>query len=718
MKKISAVRRKVLIALLLAPSMFLAWQCIESPESFIAPSSDIKLSIPLADIKRTVYDMFTKDTSRVKVSAADNSYYFDDIQAGVPSGIDTLKAQASPTSNQVTLGRFSVPGLASTNQQVTLTQLGLTAITVPSGVPFPGSSVTLPSTTIDQSTQFDFVQIFSGTLTLSITNNLPLQVNFTQPLVLKNNKTTAPVDTSVIASFNIGLVDSLKSKTVQVDLAGKFLRGALRTGALGFSTVTRTGPFTIQSTAGLSFGFSTTSLVADSASAVIPSQPVASFTDSSITVDDSVNVVSGTFKGGLFQAKVTNNLGINVGVRLKFSNFVSTAVKDTFTVDRAISPKTALIVPVRMDTIQIINGTSASKGTTMRFSASIYTINSGTAKASVTLNDFVKAEFLPQQPFVIKSVTGKIKPTPLVIASGASGANLGDASSRFQGQFTFDSVRIAVDLGMTGGYPVKYNMRLVAVNRKTGAKDSLTLPAPLGQGADTTLYPNVGNFAFTRIQLGNSQGLNQFLSKFVPNFPDTFYIRGSAMINPAFGSSTIYDSTKLYTRVNVYFPLKIGIVNGSARDSISLPKGNFQDLAKSVKSGKINLELENGIPLQLVFRAQLRGKLTPSSSYRTLLTLPTTGDSLFILPAQVDANGNTTSPRYSSFAFQLSDFMRKRDSTLKLNDAELFNLADSLYFQIGIITSSDNNAKTVKLRQTDYLRTRMSASLIYTVNKP
>jgi hypothetical protein len=699
--KRGAIRLKpVVVVFTLVLTSVIAFQCIEAPLAPIGPTSDISLSIPLADVTKYASEFFN-DTATVK-RAGDGSLFFTQTNTSPPTKIDTIRIDAEPSSQTVAVGKVEVPGVPLSTQSVTLSDMGLDTLTYPGEdaiapgfpPPFPVQNLTLDPVDLAMTSQFDFLAIDTGSITLTFTNNLPLRMGFTKPVVLIND--TATFDT--VASFSLGNIDSFQTVSATSDLAQKIMFGKLKTDSIRFTTQSRSTPFSLKPYHGVSFGFGSSALRVDSGRAVIPQQTLAAINDSVIKIDDSISVKSATFRSGRFDVKFTNSLGINVGVFMKFNNFVSTAVQDTFTISRLISGHTVTTIGVAMDTLRLINGTPADVGTSMRFSVGISTVNSAGAKSSISKNDLVRAEFLPQELFAIKSITGKIKPTKVPIFTGVVGPDLGALERTFQGHFTFDSAQIAVNLGLTGGFPTGYNLKFIAKNTKANKLDTLPVPGNL-------FDPGPNGNQITTIILDKSNGLNGFLDKFYPNFPDSFFVVGSATVNEGFVERTIADSAKLTTSLKVFFPLKIGLLEGkvvtaSAIDGKSFPK----DVTVNVKTASVNFQFTNHLPFQMAFTMRLVGD-TGAVGRDTLLVINPGS----VAAALIDGTGSVSDSVISNIAVRLTGAQMA-----------MFNLADSTLMEFNM-QSSNGGTQPVKIRvnvgndRGDFIRVRASGKMVYTI---
>jgi hypothetical protein len=681
----------------------IAFGCIKTPLDPILPASDIQMSIPIIDRTRTVADLFGKDTSKVRQNAS--GYYYEDDRNFTPTRIDTIKVAPQPGNNRVALGKVPLAGLPPVTQTYTISAFGLTpgAVPGPPAPAFPAQSVTIPGSLLPTNPQFDWMFVDTGSVTLSVTNTMPLQVTFPNGIRLKNNS-ISPSDTSTVAFFNLGTIDSGKTETVIVHLTNRIIYSALQTDSIKFTTNQRSGPFTINSTDGILFTFSSGSFLVDSAKAIVPPTQLAAIHDSLITIDPTAVLQQARFTKGLFSASITNNTGLSVGANLKFSNFVSTKPsKDTLTINQIIAPQTAFTVNVQMDTIQLVNGSLVALGTTMRFSASISTINSGGNKTVFTANDFVGASFTPQQQFVLKSLTGSMNPLTVNVNTGVPLAGLGDASKNFSGSFDFDSIQVKLNVGLSSGYPVDHNLTLYAINRRVIPIRLDSLNVPPG-----TIQPGLNTPG--TITLNNSTGLSAFLSKSV--FADTMYIRGALVINSTRQSGTIVDTTKVYPSMSMFIPLKLGLLGGQYVDmkATTLKKSDSAFVADT-KSGTLYFSITNGLPLKLDFRAAFMGINTLTHARDTLLWIPPSrnGTVYTVNGAQVNNLGSVTNASATTFNISLADTL----------ETHALAASDSVYIKVTLNTSGSQGppVQAVKIRVTDYIRIRASANAVYTVNK-
>jgi hypothetical protein len=171
------------------------------------------------------------------------------------------------------------------------------------------------------------------------------------------------------------------------------------------------------------------------------------------------------------------------------------------------------------------------------------------------------------------------------------------------------------------------------------------------------------------------------------------------------GIQTIYDSTKVYASTDLSFPLKVGLAGGEVSDLVTLTDEDRleEDVVKSIKTGTMYFEITNGLPVQLALQSAFLGKLV-GGRRDTLLWIPSDGPRT-IVAAPVDQGGSVTGPRTTAFFVQL-----------KQSDMATYNSADAIWYRLRVETTGGGSAP-VKVRSTDFVTVRASATMVYTLNK-
>jgi hypothetical protein len=680
---------------------------MEAPLAPVAPTSDIQLSVPL--INRTKYfsEFVSKDT--LFKSSSDGGYYYASSQSVKPVGIDTIKFTPNSGFEQVAVGVFQIDPPAPFGD--TLNYKEITGSDAPAfPITSPAQTYPIPPTTTSPLPTFVNATFETGTISLSIRNKFPVAIDFPDPIIVNNSKFSPPVDTNEVARFPLAgkSLQPGEVYTVTSSLANVTVQSSWHVESFRMHGQASIGPVSYTPQSGIEYIVTLSNLTARSAMATIPPQALLRTRDTVIVVDDSVTLQSATFRGGSFDIVFQNAIDVNAKVSLKINELIDKTTGAPLTVSSSFNGRGTTRIPINAANLRV-QSSSPGMGTRLTLSSTVESIESPVAR-QVNSTDFLRIDFQPRSPFIIQSITGRIKPTTLKFSAGAGGINLGDFADKFKGNVTFDSVRLALKLSMSGGFPTDYNLYLVAMNRRVSPAhiDSLVLPPPVGSTL-RRIFPAQG--ALTQIVLDNSTGLNGFLSRFFPNLPDSFIVRGSAVMNPldvfptALGIQTVYDTSKVYASVDISFPLKIGIAGGEVSETSDLTdnKNSGKDEVKSVKTGTMFFEVTNGLPLQLVFQSALLGK-SIAGKRDTLLRIPTDGPRT-IAAAAVDQGGSVTGTKKSSFFIQL-----------KGSDIDAYNNADAIWFKLQVETTGGGTVP-VKFRSSDSVSVRASATMVYTINK-
>ena len=682
-------------------------QCIESPLEPVAPTFDIQVSIPLINRTKYLSELTSKDTL-LKVTP-DGGYIYASSQTLAPMGIAPLNVNPRPTSDLVTIGTFLIVAPAPVGDTLTYKEItGMDPPALPTSTPLQTFSV--PAMTTAPAASLENATLESGTISLIIRNKLPVAIDFPDPIIIGNNRTTGAIDTNEIArlAFAGKTLQPGDIDTTSASLANETVQNSFRVPAFRMHLQASTGPVTIAPSSGIEYVVTFSNLVARSAKAQIPPKGASKANIFDFIVDDSLTLQSAYFRSGSLDLVLQNNVDLDANVTFRFNELLDRRTGTGFTFNTTFHGKGVVRIPIDAADVTV-QSSSSDIGTRVSFYASIESIESQVLR-QVNRTDNLMVTLQPQTAFIVHSITGRIKPTSFAVNSGASGPNFGDVSNKFTGTVNFDSVNITLKVSMASGFPTDYNLRLVAMNRRASPTqiDSLIIPPPVGS-TQTRFYPGPGSI--TQIMLNNSSGLNKFFSRFFPNFPDTFIVRGSALMNPpdifptSQGIQTIYDTSKVYTSIDVSFPLKLALAQGEIADTVTIENSQklSKDLEKSVKSATMYFEVTNGLPIQVSFRAALLRK-SAFGKPDTLLWLPADGPRT-IAAASVDQGGSVIAPKTSPFSIGLME-----------SEAEKINDADAIWYKIQIETTGGGTV-AVKFRQQDFVTVRASANMVCTMNK-
>jgi hypothetical protein len=680
--------------------------CFEAPKEPVAPTTDVQLSVPIANRVFLVGDFAQNET--LLTPTGDGGFLFQTSGPTQSFGVNGFEIELDTASAEVSLGSFVVDDPPPSFTRVTYREItGFDPPPVPT--PAPEASYTVPGTDIGPTGTFETVTFESGSATLRIRNTLPMPVDFPEGVRLRNNRTTTPVDTSTVVVFSFGgrVIQPGEQDSSVVDLAGMTLQTLLRIVDATLHTSGSGGvPVSIGAQDGVELRLIVTGLRVSSALALIPNQTIVSVQDSVVALDDSVSLQDAAFKSGSFSITLENTIDATVTVSVQLNELKDRSSGAPFVFNHQFDGPGVFNLVVDMRTL-ILQSPKDTIGTYATFSAGIGTIASQTLR-QVNSTDVVKVRFDPTvgDPVMIESLTGRITPTTISARQG-SVVDLGELNEKFLGTLTFDSIMVGINMEFTSGFPFDYDLRLVGLNRQASppVMDSIVLPPPVGSSV-RRIFPIPGQTSRIEVDLGD--GLQNFLNSFSPNFPDSFIVSGSMLLNPPdvfptpAGRQTIYDTSRVYTSFDLSFPLNLGILGGEVQDTVHLHDGERlpNDFIESSVRGTVFFQITNAMPLGLSFRAAFLQETSPGV-FDTLLWVPS-NTVRTILTGSVDpATGVVVSPTVSAF-----------DISLPSSDMQLYNQSDVLYFQFGLETANGGTVP-VKFTDADFIRLETSANIVY-----
>jgi hypothetical protein len=686
--------------MLLLVMSVLSFNCIESPLEPVGPTYDTHLSIPVLD-KTEYFGDFTKKDTVFKFNSTDSTYYYNTTFTAKPIPIDTMTYQLQSSDTLVALGVFDINAFSLPIKNISASDFGIPIGNLPG---LPAGTFSAGSIQFADTSQFDYVGVNSGKLTMTITNNLPVPIDFPDPIILRNNW-SSPNDTIRVASFTVtGILNQGSSISVQSPLDNNLLRGMLTTDAVMLHTAGSASPITISTSNGISLSFQSTPLKVDSALAVISYQMMHPIDNGIFTLDNVTVIRDALFKAGNFSIVITNNSKIDAQFHVKINEFFQRATGDTFKVDRGIPGGESYTSPVSMPTLELKTSDNGL-GTRLHYSVDVEVFDSQGEKKAVSKNDIVQAELRPDQPLIAQKVYGRFEPKIQSINSGfKSEFDLGKDINKVKAKLLFKNVKLNLRLPISGGeIPFSYeNLILIAKNSKYNKADSIAISNGIVDPAQQTSFIDIS-------QNSNNADFNKFtdfFGEFFPDLPDSFFVRGlfTAPTNMS-NSYTIYDTTKVYPSFDLSIPTDLTILNGSLADVEKNPIKDDMDksITRSIIDGTMNLEFTNRIPIALKFQMSFLKWDSAKTHSDTTFRISPTSDS--INASMVDTNGVAINPIISNIAIILTNAQ-----------ADMMRQADSIYTRLYFNTG--NGQKSAKFKRDDYIRIRSSFIGRATINKP
>jgi hypothetical protein len=677
-----------------------SFDCIESPLEPVAPTYDIKLNIPVLD-KMEYYSEFTKKSSLFEFNPDDSTYFYNTSFTTDPIQIDSMSFQPESNDTTAAIGIFDIDAFILPPKNIYAPDFGIPTGNLPG---LPAGTFTAGSIQFVDTNQYNYVGVNTGTLTMTVTNNLPFPISFPESIFLRNNW-NPPDDTVKIAGFIVpGILNQGSSISVPSPLDNELVRGILTTDPIMIYTEGSSGQVTVQTSNGISISFQSSPLKSDSAFAVVPYQIIHPVNNETFTMDDSTVIREALFKEGSFSINIANESKLPSVFHMRINELFYSANGAPYTVDRKIQGGESYTHNVMMSALRITTP-GVGIGTHLHYSVDVEVLDSKGEKRSVSKNDIMRVELRPAQSLVAQYANGRFKPTSQSVNSGfKSEFNLGKDINKVTAELYFKNMRLNLRLPASGNeIPFSYqNLTLVAKNTKHNQTRSIIIsdgtidPTQQNQSIDISHEPNIVDFT-------------NFCGQYFPDLPDSFFVRGTftAPTVEAFSMGNfynIYDTSKVYPSLDLSIPTELSILNGSLTDVENDPVKDdvSQSTIRSIIDGTMNIEFTNRIPIALKFYMNfLKWDSAKASSDTTFRISPDT----LIKASEVDLSGNATNPTISNIA-------------IFLTGAEVNTIAQADSVYIKFYFNAGSRANSVKFKRDDFVHIRSSVSARCTINKP
>jgi hypothetical protein len=673
--------------------VFLMTGCFNDPLEPVVPRWDVNLTIPLVNRTYTLAEVVRKNPGILQVGVGNEIIYASSPQL-VPTIAGNVISIAPPdTAVRVKFGKFSVSAAP---------------LTIPMSLSWlpPGVTIPVPDTTVDISDLRDSIATFqsvtfaSGTMSLTLINNLPLPMDVVNPIQLLDG------EGQLVATFTFTppQIEAHSQATASDDLAGKRMTSAFRVTSIRLHTPGSPTPVTIPGGDLLVARLSTANAKARQAVfAEIPAQRLQDNDTARVTLDDSTLVQEMRIASGRLDFNFTNRVDLDMlfkfqldEVQRNSSGFYIPFEDSVFLPSLGSGSYTLDLGGVRFRSLD------GDLMRTLRLVSSV--ILPGASGRPVTVNDTDKIEIhmTRSAPIIADTAVGVLKPTWIGVDK-AMRVDFGDLPTRFSGQLNIPAASLGIRTSSSLGFPCDLFVRIGA-RRSSGDSAFISIPAEqrrLDVGEDVVQF--------------DATAVGQFLSQFSGRLPDSLRVTGTVLVNPPdvytptlAGVGAIGRNSSLAGRLDLQVPLMLGIVSGTYGDTLVIGdstgdgRKDFdlnKDRINDVNSGSLYIEIENGMPLQVGVQMRLLDSLQ-----RSLLLVPQNGSTVGTAAASVDPQGNVTVPAHTTSSFSLDQ-----------SEVRQFNPTEFVTYAVSLTTTPGSPA--VRFRTTDYLRVRIWSRLSYRVNR-
>jgi len=688
------MKRKILLLFGIPFFIFLSG-CFEKPSEPVLPTWDVDLTVPILDKTFTLGELVEKDTTYLKVGAGNQIYYSTSEKLDATKIGDNLKISDISTSASTKLGNFEIknPGTISASIKAYDIFPSLSSnlppgnYIVPSNA--PGQTVTTNFTAFDN---FQQVTFDGGIIKVTVNNGLPVPLQFPNGLAIYNSN---DLTTPILTLFENTTINANSELTATADLAGKTLPAnlslkvtVLSPGSGGQQVYLDVNQMFVTVSASLE------NLSIASASAKIPSQTEPVVISDSFVLEpnepqpDLINEVN--FKSGSMKIKVVNGIDLGLNGSITLYNFVrksdNTPLQIPLNIGRKNSASNTLTFNLNLADYKLVGNLT----NTVDYKVEVRTEDTGNEYRTVSKNDGLSAE-ITLQNIVIESISGKAKPREISFEEHKIDlAGLKDYREKFKGSIKFDDIQVEINLVKTAQFTFDLNLKIKGVNTRTGKVDSIEIPLAQRRFSGST----------HRIVLNKSNSnivnfINSFASQELPEY---LIVSGSVFLNPNYEVGRVSSSDSVYGSVLVSFPASVGISNAVFEDTSEV--NELSDEAKKeidkTNYGKLFVEIENGLGVDVRFRAKILGVTMDS-----LLSIPKDND-FMINPAPVGSDGfSSGTTRYVN--------------VIELNRDEIQKFKDMKFVRSFISIATANNGGIVKFRTTDSLKVKIYGRVNYRV---
>jgi len=671
--------------------------CFEKPSEPVLPTWDVDLTVPILDKTFTLGDLVEKDTTHFKTMSNNQIYYSVTNELEATTVGDNLKISDISASAQTQLGNFEIknPGTISANIKAYEIFPALSSNLPPGNYIIPSNA---PGQTISTNfSAFDNFQSLTfdgGVLKITVTNGLPVKLIF--PGGLKIYAQSNP-STPIITLFENDTVDANSTKTAEANLAGKTLPSNLGFTATIFSPGSGGTPVYLDiNQMFLTVSGSLENLSIAQATARIPTQTEPVVIDTSFVLEPNEpqpNLIDQlVFKSGQMKIRITNNIDLGLNGSLTLYNFKrksdNSPLQISLNIGRKNSPNNIVEQNINLGDYKLIGNLSNK----ISYRVEVLTEDTRDEFRTITKNDGLSAE-ISLSNLVIESISGKVKPTEINFEEQKVNlAGLKDYREKFKGSLRLDDIRVELNLVKTAQFTFDMNLKVKAKNTKTGKVDSLEIPIDQRRFSGTS----------HRIILDkNNSNIVNFINSFTSGdgeLPDSLFVTGFAFLNPNYEAGQVSSKDSIYGSITISFPASFGISNAELRDTSEVEELSDETKKELDKMnyGKLFVEVENGLGVELKFRATILGFVMDS-----LIAIPKTNN--FTIPSAPIGN--------DGFSVGTSKFT----NVIELEKDEIQKLKNMKFIRSLILLATAENGRVVKFRTTDSIKVKIYGRLNYKV---
>ena len=517
----------------------------------------------------------------------------------------------------------------------------------------------------------------SGTLTISIKNNLPIPLNSIN-ITLYNN--TVPI-TPISGLLTIPAIAVGATQSATFDLTGKTLTNSITAAIiLNGSPGTAPNPVLVNLNSSFQVKIASSNIKVQSGRIILPAQPV-----TSVSGNDVVSFNPGTGieieRLKVLTGRLNYNLISASSISGSFSITLPTAIRSGSAISKVISinGSTNITDSIPLSTADLNLGTDVSQPfNKIPFNYSI-SVNSNGQLINFNKNDsiYMNVNMLNPNLDYVKGYFGQLSKQ---IDPDNFDTGLEDFMSNITGQFHISNPSLTLNYSNSFGIPIEVTLNV------TGRRN--TQSVNLGLAPDTISSPNslAVRDVSSSLAINNT---NSAISNLISLPPYKITFSGSAKMNPSGPvggrNNYVFGNSRFLGSLEANVPLQLWINNIQFSDTLDnflkpdSNSGNNSDFKpEDMDSLIVNLVAQNGFPMGFSVRMVLYDSVKK-------VMIKTIDASNLILPAPIDAAGKVTGKTESK-------------TTINFNKAffDAINSANKIILFFTLNTSG-NGTKDVKI---------------------
>jgi len=656
--------KKRFIPFILAILVLLFYGCNKGLDKIKMPEYSPSLAIPLFEASLKLDNIITPDETIVfqEDSAIHLVFSEDSLFSVLVSELVEIPDQ-DPVFESYELGQVNIADF-SFGSSISLETLSLSMdaatrfyFEAADGTTNPYPPFSRESTTIidiPPINNFEYGQISSGNLNLTVTNHFPTafeNVHF----VLKNEN-----DNTLVFDVNIPSIAALGFVNLSIPLDGKYISNDLIIELLNFTSPGTTNLELIDLSKEVDFLFSSENLMVESGSAILEPQIFSSVSAPiNLALDAGYELSQIDLKSALINYSINSTIQIDFLLRINFPNTVSLSTGLPILVEIPIS-YTGGGAPIA-GTIDLSN-TSSDFSTTsnvlpLEYELEILSSPNNPVVFNATDKIEVEIELGSIEYSLVKGFFGKttINFDPEIMDFGA------DFFEDIEGDFTLTDPIINITYSNSVGLPIAAALQLNGKD-KDGNVQALNYLNEAGNDTIYFAYPNViGENVIDQIQITKeTSDIVELLA-----LPPVTLEYGGVVVSNTFGDGSpnfVTDESQIVFGVQMDLPLNLSIANLQFEQSSEIDLGSeLEDIDGLFESANILLNIQNGLPFSMDLNLIFMDTITDQEIDNINLSS--------ILAAEVDANGKVSSPTTSKLNIAIDK--TKFDNMLLSNSVKI-----------------------------------------------